>query len=336
MKIGPFDLDRKVMIVAEIGNNHEGNYALAEELIGKAADAGADAVKFQTFRTEHYASYRVPERFARLKRFQLGYNAFERLAVHARKAGIIFFSTPFDLESVGIVARLAPVIKIASGDNTFYPLMQAAALSGRPIMLSTGIAGPADLRKSISVIQDVWHEQKTDPGLALLHCVAAYPVPMDQANLGAIRSLSRDFGLTVGYSDHTMGIDAAVLAVAAGARIIEKHFTIANDYSAFRDHQLSANPATMKQLVQRIREVETALGSGLIDPQPAELNEAVANRRSIAAADDLPAGTLLALQHITWVRPGDGLPPGDEARVIGRKLGRALRQGEPILMQDLA
>ena len=335
MKIGAFDLDRDVLVVAEIGNNHEGNYGLAEDLIGKAAEAGAGAVKFQTYRTEHYISARDAERFARLKGFELTYDQFERLSRRARDAGLLFLSTPFDVESARFLGGIADGLKIASADNTFYPLLETVARTGKPIIISTGLASPEELRKAAELVEGTWHSLGIDQDLALLHCIAAYPAPTEQANLAAIQTLRESFQRTVGYSDHTIGIEAAALAVALGARIVEKHFTVDNNYSDFRDHQLSADPPTLKRLIERVREAEAMLGSGAIGVQECERAGAKAMRRSIAAARDLDAGTVLGADDLTWVRPGGKLPPGREELVVGRRLARRIAHGEAITLGDL-
>lgn len=327
MMIGRHDTDQKVVIVAEIGNNHEGSATLAQEMIGRAAEAGADAVKFQTFTPEHYVSSSDTQRFERLKKFQLSHDAFVGLAATARSCGVEFFSTPFDLASARFLAEVAPVFKIASGDNTFYPLLETVAQFGKPVILSCGLAALKEIHFAKMLIERVWAAQGLDPGFAALHCVSAYPTPLEQANLGAIPTLARTLGCTVGYSDHTLGIDAAVLSVAAGARIIEKHFTVNKNFSDFRDHQLSADPPEMKALVERVRSAETMMGTGVKITGEAEMANATAMRRSIAAARDLAAGTMLTLENITWIRSGGSLPPGSETAVLGRRLRRSVTAG---------
>ena len=335
MKFADIDTDRYVFVVAEIGNNHEGSFAQAEELVGRAAETGADAVKFQTFVPEHYISSSDAARLERLRRFQLSHEQFAGLAKQAADLGVVFFSTPFDLESARFLNTLQPVFKIASGDNTFGPLIETVAGFRKPMIVSTGMADVPLLRKVEADIRRVW--AGADPGLAFLHCVASYPVPDDQANIGAIATMKTAFpGCVIGYSDHTLGVKAATLAVAAGARIVEKHFTLDKNYSDFRDHQLSADPIEMKTLVENIREVSTILGSGEKVTQSCEELLRVAARRSIGAARDLPTGTVLTGADITWIRPGNGIAPGDEARVLGRKTARAVAKGAVFTTEDLA
>lgn len=324
------------MVVAEIGNNHEGNFALAQELLGRAAEAGADAVKFQTFVPELFVSSAETERLDRLRSFRLTITQFEQLALQAGRAGVMFLSTPFDIESAKALNRFQPVFKIASGDNNFTPLIDTVAGFGKPMIVSTGLADLAGIEAVHARIHGHWAAAGVSPGLALLHCVAAYPAPRDQANLAAIPVLKARFpDAVIGYSDHTLGIDVATLAVAAGARIVEKHFTLDKQYSAYRDHQLSADPDEFRRLVEAIRQVETVLGTGDISPRPCEAALQVAARRSIAAATKLVPGTTITYGDLTWVRPGSGWSPGEEAAVLGRTLARPLKQGELIAPGDL-
>ncbi len=320
------------MVVAEIGNNHEGQFSLAEELVGLAGEAGACAVKFQTFITEQYICPDMKERFARLKKFQLSYSQFEKLSAQARKAGLLFMSTPFDIESARFLKGIVDVIKIASADNNFYPLIKEVALTAKPLVMSTGLADTAVVKEAMGLIHGTWRDAGIHQEMALLHCVTSYPVPPEQANLLAIRSLASVFQCTVGYSDHTVGNEASTLAVAMGARIIEKHFTIDNNYSSFRDHQLSANPAGLKDLVQAVRRAETMLGSGNIGMEECEKADAQAIRRSISASQAMPAGTQLQVGHFSWLRPGGGLPPGQEGKLIGHMLKYPVSAGQAITL----
>ncbi len=336
MKIGSFDTSEQVFVVAEVGNNHEGSFGLAQELVGLAAQAGADAVKFQTFLPEHLVTGADAARLERLRSFQLTQDEFARLARQAEDLGLIFFSTPFDLQSAHFLNSLQPVFKIASGDNTFFPLIDTVAGFAKPMLVSTGLADVALVRRVHDRIQAIWGRLGADPGIALLHCVASYPVPPEQAALSSIRALQAEFPeAVIGYSDHTLGIEAAAYAVAAGARIIEKHFTVDKNHSDFRDHQLSADPEDLRRMVEAIRRVSSLLGPEGKKPQACELQCEGAMRRSIAAARDLAAGACLGLEDFTWVRPGTGLAPGDEQQLLGRRLCRDLCQGTIIQLGDL-
>jgi N,N'-diacetyllegionaminate synthase len=330
MRIGSHDTDRAVFVIAEAGNNHEGSFARAEEMIGRAKAAGADAIKFQTIVPEKLVSASDAARIAQLGRFQFSYAQFESLAATARRAGIIFLSTPFDLDSVAALDPLVPAFKVASGDNDFFALLEAVAGTGKPILLSTGLADLAGIARSKAFIDGVWRREGTEGALALLHCVVSYPTRPEDANLSAMRDLAT-LGTTIGYSDHTIGIAAAVLSVALGARVIEKHFTLDKNQSDFHDHKLSADPADLAELVRRVREAETLLGGGGKRVMPCEAAVAQRVRRGVTAARDLAEGTVLGVADLTWVRPRAGLAPGEEEMVIGKRLKAPVAQGEPVL-----
>lgn len=321
----------QTLIIAEIGNNHEGDMGAAREMVDRAAETGVDAVKFQTFITEQFTAPVDPARIARLKQFQLSFDDFAELAERARAKGLLFFSTPLDLDSARFLTTIVDAVKIASGDNTFWPLIECCADSGKPMIISTGISGQDEIQEAVSRVDDRWAAGNIEGDLALLHCIVSYPAPPEQANLGAIASLKAAFPhQTIGYSDHTMGLDAAVAAVAMGARVIEKHFTLANDYSDFRDHQLSADPEDMTELVRRIRNLEAMAGDGALGTMECERDLVTPVRRSIAAGRDLSAGHVLTLDDIVWVRPGEGIPPGRENEVLKHRLNRDLKRGDLI------
>jgi sialic acid synthase SpsE len=340
MKIGNLDTAERVLLVAEIGNNHEGDPGVARELVRCAADAGADAVKFQTFDTDHYVSRAETARHARLKSFELPRPVVAELAALARSLGLLFVSTPFDLGSAEFLEPLVDAFKIASGDNTFYPLIGRVAQTGKPLIISTGLSDVADIQRALSAVHRRWPSAPPPPParerIAILHCVSAYPTPPEQANVRAVRALAQRFDCTIGYSDHTVGTEAAVLAVALGARIVEKHFTLDKHYSEFRDHQLSADPPELAELARRIRLATTLLGTGVKTPQPCEAAGREALRRSIVAGTHLPRGHRISLADLTWIRPGGGLPPGEEHQLVGRVLTRNVAFGEPLRASDVA
>ena len=332
MKIANFDLNKDILLVAEIGNNHEGSYALAEEMIGLAAQAGAEAVKFQTFIPEKLVSLLQKERIEQLKRFQLTYDEFEKLSNVAKKENVLFLSTPFDIESAKFLEPLVPAYKISSGDNNFYPLIEVIAKTGKPIIMSTGLIEFEEVKSSVDFINNIWKENGIEQDLAVLHCVTSYPTPPDQANLLSIKQL-QNLNVTVGYSDHTLGIQAAILAVALGARIIEKHFTIDKNYSDFRDHQLSADPKELKLLVEKIKITQELLGQNKKEIQVSEKDNLLALRRSIVAKRNLVKNEIISKEDITWTRPGGGIPPGQESLVIGKKIKQDIKKGEKILSE---
>jgi len=333
MKIGNIDLLRNVLVIAEIGNNHEGDLGLAIEMIHAAASSGAQAVKFQTIQPERLVSATQVARIEQLGRFAFNFEQFAELAEVARAVGVMFLSTPFTPDVVPWLAHLVPAFKIASGDNNFSQLLEAVAETGKPILLSTGMTDLVGIKQACQVIENVYNSSGNGlpvGEIALLHCVSAYPTPPEQANLRAIDTLARETGKLIGYSDHTLGIDAATLSVALGARIIEKHFTLSKTQSDFRDHALSADPVELTELVRRVRVANILLGNGEKILQEGEMSTANAARRSIVASCALDTGHLLVDADLDWLRPGGGLKPGQESLILGRRLTQSVARGEMI------
>ena len=335
MILGNVDLSKQRIIVAEIGNNHEGNFDVACDLVRKAAECGVDAVKFQTFRAEHYVSQSNTARYNRLKSFELNFSQFEYLASLTHSLGLLFISTPFDLSSATFLEKIVDCYKISSGDNTFYPLLAQVAKTGKPLILSTGLSDLSQISRAIDFVEKEWDQCNIPGQMAILHCVSCYPVPPEQINLSAISILLKQFNCIVGFSDHVQGIEAAVLAVALGARIIEKHFTLDKFYSDFRDHQLSADPLEMKELVKRIRLASAMIGEPKKIVQPCEEGLDKEFRRSIVAGKDMLKGHKIDWQDITWIRPPGGLAPGNEHLLLGKALKRDIRFGEQLLISDV-
>lgn len=335
MRIGSHDTDHKVIVVAEIGNNHEGNFAVARELVDLAADAGVDAVKFQTARADLFISAADADRRKRFASYEFSPAQWAELSAQARHRGLLFMSTPLDLVSLDMLTPLVDAVKIASGDVTFAPLLDAAAATRKPLVLSSGASSVDEVAAAVARVRGQWARLEHAGDLAVLHCVSAYPTPAHEAQLRAIPALADRLDATVGYSDHVTGIDAAVAAAALGARVIEKHFTLDKNYSAFRDHQLSADPAEMRALVERVRAIEPMLGDGVKAIQPSERANQSAIRRSIAAAADLPSGHVLGGADLIWIRPGTGLAPGQEHLLIGRALVRDVRAGAQLSPSDV-
>jgi len=331
MQIGKHNTDDKVFLIAEIGNNHEGDFDLAREMVGRAVETGVDAVKFQVFRTEEYVARSDSARFERLKGFELTPGQFAQLAHRSHDAGIAFIATPFDLSSAELTAEICDVIKISSGDNTFYPLIDKVATAGKPTVLSTGMLDVKRLQRPYGILVEALGEDN----LALLHCVTSYPVEPKDANIAAVRTLMEGFGCEIGYSDHTLGVEACLAAVAFGARIIEKHFTLDHNYSDFRDHQLSANPVEMTDLVKRVRQFETLLGSGDKIASQGEADIEPSVRRSIATRRELSAGHVLAEKDLTWVRPAGGMAPGRESELVGKLLRHPAMAGHQLSLEDI-
>ena len=340
------------LVIAEAGVNHNGSLEMAHRLVEVAAAAGADVVKFQTFKAEQLASAQAPkaayqvtqtgagDQLAMLRQLELPIEAFAELAAHCRQRGIGFLSTPFDLASATALIDLGMNrLKVPSGELTNAPLLRALAATGLPLIVSTGMATLAEVEQALVWIQAA----RTAAGehaplqevLTLLHCTSNYPTPLADVNLRAMQTLAKHFGLPVGYSDHTAGIAVAPLAVAMGAQVIEKHFTLDRTLPG-PDHQASLEPAELSALVQQVRAAESALGSPIKGPVAAELEVRVAARRSVTLARDLVAGAVLSAADLTLQRPGNGIAPVDLEQVLGRRLKAAARAGHTLQWGDLA
>ncbi|MDV2502397.1 MAG: N-acetylneuraminate synthase family protein [bacterium] len=335
MRIGPHDLTQRVLIIAEIGLNHEGDLEAAERLIHLAAEAGVDAVKFQTLRAEHIVSAQDPEWRDIFRSLELSFEAFGHLAAVAHEQGVSFLSTPFDEESVDFLDPLVPAFKIASGDLTALPLVARIAEKGKPILLSTGMSDEEEIIQALDTISGAIGGAALSERVVLLHCVSSYPTPPEQANLASIPFLRDRFELLVGYSDHTLGIQACEGAVALGAVALEKHFTDCKTGRTFRDHALSADPDDMATLVKRVRALEPMLGRYRKAPMPIEADNRQTMRRSLATAQNITAGTVVEEGMLTVLRPATGIPPNEIEQVVGRRVARDLARGDLVRWDDL-
>ena len=322
MRIGRTDTSDSVYVIAEIGGNHNGDPDVAYKLVAAAAKAGADAVKFQTYTAEtliHPSVEPVPivkefynTQLDRFKGLELEWKVYERIMAMCKDLHIDFLTTPFDLDILATFTPLMPAIKISSGDITYEEMIVRAAKSGKPVIVSTGMSQLPEIER---VVELVPKEQ-----LSLLHCVSIYPLPDEKANLGAISTMVNKWpDLTIGYSDHTIGIDACVAAVALGARIIEKHFTL-DKAQVPGDHPLSADPVDLAQLVQQSARVLTLLGDGVKRPANGEGDMRHQMRRGLYAARDLQAGHVVTADDILVIRPEAALTPAEDVLVIGHQL----------------
>jgi len=331
-------------IIAEAGVNHNGSVETACRLVDAAATAGADSVKFQTFTAERLVSRGAPKaayqvqttgggesQFDMLKRLELPDDAHRELLDYSRRKGILFLSTPFDAAGSDFLDDLGlPAFKIGSGEITNLPFLQHVARKGKPIILSTGMAWLSEVDEAVRAIRETGH---TD--LLLLHCVSRYPADPRDANLRAMRTMADAFGVPVGYSDHTLGSEVALAAVALGACIIEKHFTLDRTLPG-PDHRASLEPPELQALVAGVRRVEQALGTGEKRPVAGEADVARAARKSLVMARDAAAGTVLTEDLVAIQRPGTGLPPAMLKWVIGRKLRQDVAAGTVIELAMLA
>ena len=333
----------RCFVIAEAGVNHDGDLGRARELVAVAAAAGADAVKFQTFAAERLVTADAPKaayqrrgpedaetQAALLRRLELDADAHVALRDCAAAHGIEFLSTPYDAASADLLERIGVArFKLASGDLTNLPLLRHVARKGRPVVASTGMATLAEVASAVEALRGAGARD-----LTLLHCTSSYPADTAECNLRAIGTLRRAFGTSVGYSDHTPGTEIACAAVALGARVIEKHFTLDRRLPG-PDHRASLEPEELAQLVARVRAVESALGDGVKRPAASEEEARRLARRSLVAARDLPAGAALAPEDLAARRPARGLPPAALDAVIGRELRAPLRSGEALRWEHL-
>ena len=330
-------------IIAEAGVNHNGSFEMAMKLVELAASVGADAVKFQTFNPEALATANAPKAdyqrqavpednsmLAMLQKLQLNEDEYYRLQEHCKSLGITFLSTPFDIESMKFLVDKMGLkkIKIGSGDVTYAPLLLETAKRGCSIILSTGMSTLGEIEDALAVLSYGYLNQNSPNSyeeviqqfylkrpwdllkekVVLLHCVSNYPAAFEEANLSVLATLRQAFGLKVGYSDHTLGIEAPIAAVALGAEVIEKHITLDNTLPG-PDHKASLEGPQFKQMVDSIRHIEKALGERYKAPAPSEIQMAKIARRAIVASKKITKNQIIALEDLAYKRPGVGLSP---------------------------
>jgi N-acetylneuraminate synthase/N,N'-diacetyllegionaminate synthase len=331
-------------IIAEAGVNHNGDLELAKRLVDAAKEASADAVKFQTWVTEklvapdaRMAEYqrenlgRDQSQFEMLKQLEFSYDEFREIKAYADRQGILFFSTPDEEESADFLEDLGvPVFKIGSGEVTNLPFLRYVALKKKPIILSTGMSTIGEVEAAVRTIEEAGNRQ-----ILLLHCVSKYPAEPSDCNLRAMDTLRIAFQYPVGFSDHTLGIEISIAAVARGACILEKHITLDKKLPG-PDHRMSLNVAEFAQMVQAIRMVEAALGTGRKEPISTEWETKQVVQKAIVAARDIPAGKILELDDLALRRTSGGLPPYYLQLLIGRKVRHTIRANQVISLDILA
>lgn len=331
----------RTLIIAEAGVNHNGSIELAKRLIDVAAEAGVDYVKFQTFKTESLVSKQARKaeyqkrnvgdmddtQFNMLKKLELSPGQHKELISYCRKKGIRFFSTAFDLDSIDFLSELKLGLwKIPSGEITNYPYLKKIARQGESVILSSGMSDLQDIANAIVVLEK--HGIKRDQ-ITVLHCNTEYPTPMQDVNLRSMQTIKERYGVEVGYSDHTVGIEIPIAAVALGASVIEKHFTLDRTMEG-PDHRASLEPRELKDMVKAIRNVEIALGSGDKKVTESESGNKIIARKSIVAARDIERGEIFTEENITVKRPGNGISPMKWNEIIGRKAIRNFLEDELI------
>ena len=356
-------MSEHVFVIAEAGVNHNGSIDLARRLVDVAADAGADAVKFQTFRADKLvtrraekAAYQVantgPEgsQMEMLRQLELSVTEHQILVDHCRARGIRFMSTAFDMDSLAYLAALdMPAVKIPSGDITYGPMLLAAARLGKPLIVSTGMATLGDIEEALDVIAFALTRKGVPTGRAdlenarlgaarhaalarsvtLLHCVTQYPAPPESVNLRAMDTMAAAFGLPIGYSDHTLGTAVSIAAVARGATVIEKHFTLDRGLDG-PDHKASLEPDELRGMVEAIRVVEQALGASLKGPGREEAQNRTVARRSVVAARPIAAGQTIVEADLTAKRPADGASPMETWGFVGGMADRNYETDDPV------
>lgn len=326
-----------VYIIAEAGVNHNGSFDLACKLVDAAKAAGVDCIKFQTFKSSNLVSINAQKaeyqkettgdgsQVDMLRKLELSYDEFLELKKYCDQIGVCFLSTPFDFESIDFLNSIdIPFWKIPSGEVTNYPYLVELAKTRKPVVMSTGMCTTDEIQDAINVLKD-----KGTQDIKLLHCNTEYPTPYEDVNLNAMQTMRDSFGLEVGYSDHTKGIEVPIAAVALGASIIEKHFTLDRNMEG-PDHKASLEPDELAAMVQGIRHIEKALGSGEKTPSQSEIKNKAVARKSIVAKMRIKAGEDLTKENITVKRPGTGISPMKWLDVIGTKAIRDFDEDELI------
>lgn len=330
----------KILIIAEAGVNHNGDLALARKLIDAARDAGADIVKFQSFsadrlvtRTARKASYQLKaghpseSQYQMLKKLELTELMHRELISYCNDRGIKFLSTAFDVENIDLLNRLGqPFFKIPSGELTNLPYLRHIGGLQKTVLLSTGMATLWEVESSIRILEQAGTSRKN---ITALHCTSEYPAPMCEVNLAAMKSMSDYLGVAVGYSDHTQGIEVAIAAVALGATVIEKHFTLDRGLPG-PDHKASLEPSELHSMVAAIRNIELALGDGVKSCKPSESENRLLVRKSLVACKAIKAGAIFTSENLTTKRPGTGISPMLWDEFIGKVASRDYEVDDPI------
>lgn len=358
-------MSNRTFIIAEAGVNHNGSFDMAKQLVDVAADRGADAVKFQTFISEKAVSTFAEKadyqkrltcinesQLEMVRKLELSFEEFKELKNYCKKKKILFLSTAFDLESLDFLHDVinVPIFKIPSGEITNGPLILKAAKTQKPIILSTGMSTLDDIENALAVMNYGYLYSESEPKsfaeikktykesdkrvikekVSILHCTTEYPAPFNELNLQAIQTLSKSFGTTVGYSDHSEGIIASISAVALGAKVIEKHFTLNKNMDG-PDHQASLEPYELQEMIEGIRKIETSLGNGIKTMTKSEQKNFNIARKSLVAEKVIKDGELFTPSNVAMKRPGYGKSPLFYWEMIGKKSNKNYKRDEPIL-----
>lgn len=318
---------KKTFFVAEVGNNHEGNYKSATRLIDYAKKSGVDAVKFQTYQTNCFIHSSEKKRFKKLKSFELSKNDFKKLSIYTKKKNLKFISTPFDLDSAKFLSKIVDIFKISSGDNNYFDLIKLCASFKKPLIISLGLLNLKEIRAILNLLKKNKFPLEK---LILLHCVSNYPVKDNKANLLSIKYLIDNLPVSIGYSDHVIGVESCYVAVCMGAKLIEKHFTLDNNYSSFRDHKLSLNPKDMKKMISSAKRIEKMFGSYHKKKSYDEKKNETSMRRSLYFNSNLEKGKIIENEDIKILRPYKSTKPNDIYKIIGKKLIKKVKKSQEV------
>jgi len=341
----------KTFVIAEAGVNHNGSEELALQLVETAAKAGADAVKFQTFKAETLVSKSAAtaeyqkqqtgsdDQYSMLKKLELTEPMHQKLIEHCRRYDIEFMSTAFDIDAARFLIGLGmEKLKIPSGELTNLPFIRDLAAFNKPMILSTGMSSLDEVKEAVTAVQEEREErgfsEPLEDMLTILHCTSNYPARVEDVNLKAMQTMACELNLPVGYSDHTDGIHVSVASVAMGAKVIEKHFTLDRDMPG-PDHQASLEPDDLELMIKQIRQIEACLGDGQKAPRPSELPVRELVRRSVTLVNDKAAGEAIQAEDLVLLRPGTGIPPKHLNDVIGKHLKSSLEAGTVLTWPDL-
>lgn len=335
-------IQNRCFIIAEAGVNHNGDINIAKKLVDKAKEAGVDAIKFQTFKSENLVTEHAPKaeyqkettgdgsQFAMLKKLELSIEDHIILKKYCEEKGIMFISTPFDFESVDLLEKIdVSLYKVSSGDLTNLPLLNYIANKNKPIILSTGMANLGEVEEAVETIFKTGNNK-----LVLLHCTSNYPTAYEEVNLRAMLTMKEAFKLPVGYSDHTIGIEVPIAAVALGAKVIEKHFTLDKNMEG-PDHKASLEPYELKMMVNSIRNIEIAMGDGVKRCSKSEENTKSVARKSIVANRNINKDEIITINDVSFKRPEQGLKPKYIDLIIGKKARRNIYRDEFITFEDI-
>lgn len=335
MKLFGKDLSKDLVVVAEAGVNHEGSADAAVRLVALAAEAGADAIKFQTYTPARFISTSRAEGLARVSKFRLDEQGHARVIAEGQRVGIPVFSSAITDDVVPFLGERFPAIKIASGDVDFEPVIRAAARQQKPVLISTGNATLEEVDRAVGWVREEIGGAPLEERLVLLQCTSAYPAPIEESNIAVIPMLRERYRVPVGFSNHVMGPEACLAAVALGACLLEVHFTDQKEGRTFRDHQLSMMKDELRALIATAGRIRAALGSAEKSIQPSERGHSLDIRKGVVVARDLPGGAVLAAGDLSYARPAIHFRAGQVNQLIGRRLKHGLASGAVVTPDDL-